>query len=175
MFWRARSFVRFLLPLSVAITAAWAVVVVSRDTSFHGWTRWAVLGVAAVAIAVLLAGLRRTGLVAALVAVLLTPAVWSVATAATANSNGGMAAAGPAERGGAGFEIFTNGQPPPNVRGTGSRRRAVLPEAAGVSSPTSRSGSCGTPRRTAAAPRSRWPSPGRPRPRRPTSWAPTRS
>ncbi|WP_434439214.1 ArnT family glycosyltransferase [Lentzea sp. E54] len=117
MFWRARSFVRFLLPLSVAITAAWAIVVVSRDTSFHGWTRWAVLGVAAVAIAVLLAGLRRTGLVAALVAVLLTPAVWSAATAVTASSNGGMAAAGPAERGGGGFEIFTNGQPPPNARG----------------------------------------------------------
>ncbi|HEX7305717.1 ArnT family glycosyltransferase, partial [Lentzea sp.] len=50
MFWRARSFVRFLLPLSVAVTAVWAYVVVSRDTAFHGWTRWVVLGVAAVAI-----------------------------------------------------------------------------------------------------------------------------
>ncbi|SDJ90690.1 4-amino-4-deoxy-L-arabinose transferase [Lentzea albidocapillata subsp. violacea] len=116
MFWRARSFVRFLLPLSVAITAAWAIVVVSRDTSFHGWTRWAVLGVAAVAIAVLLAGLRRTGVVAALVAVLLTPAVWSAATAATDGSGGVMPAAGPSEPGG-GFEIFANGQPPAGVRG----------------------------------------------------------
>lgn len=117
MFWRAKSFVRFLLPLSVAITAAWAFVVVSRDTSFHGWTRWAVLGVAAVAIVVLLTGLRRVGLVAALVAVLLTPAVWSTATAARA-SNGVMPAAGPVERGGGGFEVFMNGQQPP---GRGNR------------------------------------------------------
>ena len=113
MFWRAKSFVRFLLPLSVAITAAWAFVVVSRDTSFHGWTRWAVLGVAAVAIVVLLVGLRRAGLVAAVVAVLLTPAVWSTATAATASNNGVMPAAGPADRGMGGFEIFMNGSQPP--------------------------------------------------------------
>ncbi|MDT7789917.1 MAG: hypothetical protein QOF58_8336 [Pseudonocardiales bacterium] len=110
MFWRARSFVRFLLPLAVAVTAGWAFVVVSRDTSFHGWTRWAVLGVAAVAIIVLLVGLRRAGLVAAVVAVLLVPAVWSTATAATGSENGVMPAAGPAMRGGGGFEIFTGGQ-----------------------------------------------------------------
>ena len=117
MFWRARTFVRFLLPLSVVITAGWAFVVASRDTSFHGWARWAVLGVAAVAVVVLLLGLRRAGLVAAVVAVLLVPAVWSTATAATASSNGVMPAAGPNERGGGGFEIFANGQPPPGVRG----------------------------------------------------------
>ena len=113
MFWRAKSFVRFLLPLSVAITAGWAFVLVSRDTSFHGWTRWAVLGIAAVAIVVLLAGLRRAGLVAAVVAVLLTPAVWSTASA-TAGTNGVMPAAGPVDRGMGGFEIFMNGQQPPN-------------------------------------------------------------
>ncbi|KJK45605.1 membrane protein [Lentzea aerocolonigenes] len=113
MFWRARSSVRFLLPLAVAVTAGWAFVVVSRDTSFHGWTRWAVLGVAAVAIVVLLVGLRRVGLVAAVVAVLLVPAVWSTATAATGGENGVMPAAGPAMRGGGGFQIFTDGQQPP--------------------------------------------------------------
>jgi 4-amino-4-deoxy-L-arabinose transferase-like glycosyltransferase len=113
MFWRARSFVRFLLPVGIAITAAWAFVLVSRDTAFHGWTRWAVLGVAAVAIVVLLAGLRRVGLVAGVVAVLLVPAVWSTATAATPSYNGSMPAAGPAERGG-GLEFFRNGQQPPN-------------------------------------------------------------
>lgn len=117
MFWRARSFVRFLLPVAVAVTAAWAFVVVSRDPSWHGWTRWAVAGVAVVAIVVLLAGLRRVGLVAALVAMLLTPAVWSTATAARATNNGVMPAAGPMERGGGGFEVFMNGQPPPNGRG----------------------------------------------------------
>lgn len=114
MFWRARSFVRFLLPLGIAITAGWAFVVVSRDTSWHGWTRWATAGVAVLAIVVLLAGLRRAGLVAALVAVLLTPAVWSTATAATATGNGVMPAAGPMERGGGGFEVFMNGQQPPD-------------------------------------------------------------
>ncbi|WP_246292377.1 ArnT family glycosyltransferase [Lentzea indica] len=101
MFWRAKSFVRFLLPLGIAITAAWAFVVVSRDTSFHGWTRWAVLGIAAVAIVVLLAGLRRAGLVAAVVAMLLTPAVWSTASAAAATGGGVMPAAGPVQMGGA--------------------------------------------------------------------------
>ncbi|GHH46546.1 ArnT family glycosyltransferase [Lentzea cavernae] len=116
MFWRARSFVRFLLPLSVVITAGWAFVVASRDTSFHGWARWAALGVGAAAVVVLLLGLRRAGLVAAVVAVLLVPAVWSTATAATASSNGVMPAAGPNERGGGGFEIFANGQPPPGAR-----------------------------------------------------------
>ncbi|MFD5825435.1 ArnT family glycosyltransferase [Lentzea sp. NPDC060358] len=112
MFWRARSFVRFLLPVSVAVTAVWAFVVVSRDTAFHGWTRWAVLAVAAVAVVVLLLGLRRAGLVAAVVAVLLTPAVWSAATAATAGSGGGIPAAGPATPGG-GVQIFRGGQQPP--------------------------------------------------------------
>ncbi|KOV84022.1 glycosyltransferase family 39 protein [Nocardia sp. NRRL S-836] len=110
MFWRARSFVRFLLPVAVAITAAWAFVVVSRDTSWFGWTRWAVAGVAVVAVVVLLAGLRRTGLVAAVVAVLLVPAVWSTATAATASGNGVMPAAGPSQ-GGVG-QLFRYGQVP---------------------------------------------------------------
>ncbi|HEX7307280.1 MAG TPA: hypothetical protein VF330_30535, partial [Lentzea sp.] len=109
----ARSFVRFLLPLSVAVTAVWAYVVVSRDTAFHGWTRWVVLGVAAVAIVVLLLGLRRAGLVAAVVAMLLTPAVWSTATAATASSNGGIPSAGPNTPGGGGFQVFRGGQQPP--------------------------------------------------------------
>ncbi|WP_330272808.1 glycosyltransferase family 39 protein [Lentzea sp. NBC_00516] len=110
MFWRAKSFVRFLLPLSVAITAGWAFVLVSRDTSFHGWTRWAVLGVAAVAVVVLLVGLRRAGLVAAVVAMLLVPAVWSTAVAARAGTNGVMPAAGPQQQGGG--MIFSGGPPP---------------------------------------------------------------
>ncbi|MGW6446568.1 ArnT family glycosyltransferase [Lentzea sp. NPDC055074] len=110
MFWRARSVVRFLLPVSVVITAGWAFVVVSRDTSWHGWTRWAVLGVAVVAVVVLLVGLHRAGLVASVVAVLLVPAVWSTATAATASPNGVMPAAGPAQR--EGGMIFSGTRPP---------------------------------------------------------------
>ncbi|ANZ38079.1 hypothetical protein BBK82_20450 [Lentzea guizhouensis] len=115
MFWRARSFVRFLLPVSVAVTAAWAFLVVSRDTSWHGWARWAVVVVAAVAVVVLLLGLRRAGLVAAVVAVLLVPAVWSTATAATASGNGVMPAAGPADGGGGMF--FRDGQAPGRTPG----------------------------------------------------------
>lgn len=113
MFWRARSAVRFLLPPAIAITAAWAFVVISRDTSWHGWARWAVVGTAAVAVIGLLTGLRRAGLAVGLVAMLLTPAVWSTATAARAGDNGVMPAAGPVERGG-GREFFMNGQQPPN-------------------------------------------------------------
>ncbi|RAS60598.1 4-amino-4-deoxy-L-arabinose transferase-like glycosyltransferase [Lentzea atacamensis] len=118
MFWRARSRVRFLLPLSVAITAAWAFAVVSRDTAWHGWTRWAVLGVAVVAIIGLLAGLRRAGLVAALVAVLLTPAVWSAATAARATGNGVMPAAGPM--------MPLGGGPPPGAQPNGRQNRPQI-------------------------------------------------
>ncbi|MGZ3142681.1 ArnT family glycosyltransferase [Lentzea chajnantorensis] len=124
MFWRARSVVRFLLPVSVVLTAAWAFVVVSRDTSWHGWARWAVVGVAAVAVVVLLAGLRRTGLVAAVVAVLLVPAVWSTATAATATDNGVMPAAGPADGGGQFFRDgpVPGGQAPGQMPPNGTRQ-----------------------------------------------------
>ncbi|NBH11887.1 glycosyltransferase family 39 protein, partial [Amycolatopsis sp. SID8362] len=48
LLWRRHR--RTLLPLVVALTAAWAFVVTSRDTTFHGWTRWAVLGTAVAAI-----------------------------------------------------------------------------------------------------------------------------
>ncbi|RSD14166.1 ArnT family glycosyltransferase [Amycolatopsis eburnea] len=93
LLWRRHR--RTLLPLVIALTAAWAFVLTSRDTTFHGWTRWAVLGTAVAAIAGLLAVRSRTTLVAGLVPVLLTPAVWSYA-AAQSTSAGTLPAAGPA-------------------------------------------------------------------------------
>ncbi|MYW89720.1 phospholipid carrier-dependent glycosyltransferase [Amycolatopsis rubida] len=94
-----------LLPAGVALTAGWAFVLANRDPSWHGWTRWAVLAVGAVAVAALVLGklasvrraiFTRASLVLAAVALLLVPAVWSAATAATGESMGGMPSAGPA-------------------------------------------------------------------------------
>ncbi|MGW3962556.1 ArnT family glycosyltransferase [Amycolatopsis sp. NPDC005003] len=93
LLWRHHR--RTLLPLAIALTAAWAFVLTSRDTSFHGWTRWAVLGTAVVAVAGLLGTRSRLPLVAGLVPLLLTPAVWSYA-AAQSTSAGTLPAAGPA-------------------------------------------------------------------------------
>ncbi|MEU0533597.1 ArnT family glycosyltransferase [Amycolatopsis tolypomycina] len=93
LLWRHHR--RTLLPLAIALTAAWAFVLASRDTSFHGWTRWAVLGTAVAAVAGLLATRSRLTLVAGLVPLLLTPAVWSSA-AAQSTSAGTLPAAGPA-------------------------------------------------------------------------------
>lgn len=118
-FWHAyrdSSAAWWLLPLAVTLTAAWAFVLASRDTSWHGWTRWAVLVVAAVAVGGLVAGrltpgqLGRPSLVVGLVAVLLVPAVWSTAAATTAvDRNGILPAAGPA--GDAGGGMPTGGLP----------------------------------------------------------------
>src|SRR5207302_1460416 len=75
-----------LLPLAIAITAAWAYVLISRDPSWQGWTRWAVLVVAVLAIGGLVLGrltprqrrrIGRPAIVLGLVAMLLTPTVWS--------------------------------------------------------------------------------------------------
>jgi 4-amino-4-deoxy-L-arabinose transferase-like glycosyltransferase len=89
-----------LLPVAVVLTAGWAWVLVSRDTSWHGWLRYAVAGVSVLAVLLLVAGrfgLGSTALLGGtlgLVAVLLAPAVWSVATA-FAPAGGALAQAGP--------------------------------------------------------------------------------
>jgi 4-amino-4-deoxy-L-arabinose transferase-like glycosyltransferase len=88
------------LPVAIALTAAWAFALVSRDTSFYGWTRWAVLGTAIAAIVGLVTAGNRTALVAGLVPLLLTPAVWSWAAALDASA-GTLPTAGPVP-GGAG-------------------------------------------------------------------------
>lgn len=113
LLWRDHR--RTLLPLAIALSAAWAFVLTSRDTTFHGWTRWAVLGAAAIAIAGLVLVQDRRTLVAALVPLLLTPAVWSYA-AAQSTSAGTLPAAGPA----------TGPMPPPPSNGPGPRPRLIL-------------------------------------------------
>ncbi|WP_290060700.1 ArnT family glycosyltransferase [Amycolatopsis solani] len=107
LLWRRHR--RTLLPLAIALTAAWAFVLTSRDTAFHGWTRWAVLGTAVAAIAGLVLVRSRLTLAAGLVPVLLTPAVWSYA-AAQSTSAGTLPAAGPA-----------TGPTPPPSSGPGPR------------------------------------------------------
>jgi 4-amino-4-deoxy-L-arabinose transferase-like glycosyltransferase len=93
-----------LLPVAIALTAAWAFILSTRAVSWNGWTRWVVLAAAAAAILGLLAGrlsepARRAvatpAFVLAVVAMLLTPAVWSSATAAEHNPTGATPAAGP--------------------------------------------------------------------------------
>lgn len=92
-----------LLPLAIAVTAVWAFVLVSRDPSWQGWIREAVVVCAILAIAGLVLGklagrrvLARPALVLGLVSALLAPTVWCVATAAENNISGAMPTAGPA-------------------------------------------------------------------------------
>ncbi|GAA3438465.1 ArnT family glycosyltransferase [Kutzneria kofuensis] len=93
-----------LLPAGIVLTAAWAWVLVSRDTSWNGWLRYAVAAVAAIAvIGLVLAKVinlpgARTAAVLGIVAVLLAPGVWSAAAAVdsgSAGGPGGLATAGP--------------------------------------------------------------------------------
>ncbi|RSM48165.1 phospholipid carrier-dependent glycosyltransferase [Amycolatopsis balhimycina DSM 5908] len=118
LLWRHHR--RTLLPLAIASTAAWAFVLTSRDTSFHGWTRWAVLGTAVAAIAGLLVTRSRSALVAGLVPLLLTPAVWSYA-AAQSTSAGTLPAAGPAPGGPGPVPGGPGPAPGPSAGGPGPR------------------------------------------------------
>jgi 4-amino-4-deoxy-L-arabinose transferase-like glycosyltransferase len=93
-----------LLPAAVTLTVSWAWVLVSRDLSWNGWLRYAVAGVGAVAVILLVtgrlsftgrsAGISQLAGVLAVVALLVAPGVWSAATAF--GSRGGvLAQAGP--------------------------------------------------------------------------------
>ncbi|GLY34163.1 membrane protein [Amycolatopsis sp. NBRC 101858] len=114
LLWRHHR--RTLLPLAVAVSAAWAFVLTSRDTTYYGWTRWAVLGTALLAITWLAVAPDRRALVAGLVPLLLTPAVWSFA-AAQSTSAGTLPAAGPA---------VGPGAPPPPTSPGGPQPRLML-------------------------------------------------
>jgi 4-amino-4-deoxy-L-arabinose transferase-like glycosyltransferase len=86
------------LPACVAVAAVWAWVLISRDTSWHGWLRYAVVIVALGAIlALVLRKVPRVGLGLGLVAVLLAPAVWSAAGAVSTTAIASLPAAGPVE------------------------------------------------------------------------------
>ncbi|MFJ7215949.1 ArnT family glycosyltransferase [Amycolatopsis sp. NPDC098790] len=115
LLWRRHR--RTLLPAVILLSAAWAFVLASRDTSFYGWTRWAVIGTAVAAVVGLVVTRDRWTLVAALVPLLLTPAVWSY-VAAQSTSAGTLPAAGPATGPGA--------PPPPSPGGQGPAPRMIL-------------------------------------------------
>ena len=72
-----------LMPAGVAITVAWAMVVVARDLSWHPWTGYLAVGLGVLALLVLLigrrgrSGLAKAGFVLALSAMLTVPATWS--------------------------------------------------------------------------------------------------
>lgn len=92
-----------LFPAAVVLTTGWAWVLVSRDTSWNGWLRYAVVAIGILAVALLVAGrlfavgaprIARVAGALGVVALLLAPAVWSSAVA-VASSGGGMAQAGP--------------------------------------------------------------------------------
>jgi 4-amino-4-deoxy-L-arabinose transferase-like glycosyltransferase len=95
------------LPASVAVAAAWAWVLISRDTGWNGWLRYAVLAVAVVAIlALVLRKVKRAAIVLGLAAILLAPGVWSGAGAFASSGNAGIPMAGPsAGMGGGGFVL----------------------------------------------------------------------
>lgn len=123
LFWRyyrEAETVWILLPIAIAISAAWAFVVISRDSSWNGWVRWVVVLFAVVAVGALAfgqlaeehrRGVGRPALVAGIVAVLLTPGVWSVAAATRVLSDGNTPAAGPQPSGmpPAGGMVFSPG------------------------------------------------------------------
>lgn len=97
-----------LLPAAVTLSVGWAWVLVSRDTSWYGWLRYAVVAVGALAVVLLVAGrVFRTGAlstgmcrvagVLSGLALLLAPGVWSSA-AGFSSGGGAMAQAGPPGR-----------------------------------------------------------------------------
>lgn len=110
LLWRtyrdARGYEWTLLPVAIALTATWVFALISRDTPWNGWSRWAVLGTAVVAVAGLVLGrlspgqrraLGNPALVVGVVSMLLAPAAWSVGTAFGPRTNGGFPSAGPQE------------------------------------------------------------------------------
>ncbi|QUH04541.1 glycosyltransferase family 39 protein [Saccharopolyspora erythraea] len=97
-----------LLPVAVAVTATWAVLLVARDQSWHPWVGWVAAVLGAVAVSALLLGRRRVaalvrpGLALALAAILAAPSAWAVIGAVSGQSGMGGAnpTAGPTSMGG---------------------------------------------------------------------------
>ncbi|WP_329090429.1 glycosyltransferase family 39 protein [Actinomadura citrea] len=98
------------LPAGVAVTGAWAFVLLDRTPSWNPWLRWAVTAATVLAVAALIAGqisgragTRATiaGLALAVTAGLAGPGAYAVSAAST-TSNGTNPLAGPASGGGSG-------------------------------------------------------------------------
>ncbi|MEV7978534.1 glycosyltransferase family 39 protein [Streptomyces sp. NPDC086519] len=96
-----RAGARWALPVgagTVLVTVVWAVVVIRREPSWHGWLAWVVLLLGLIAVGLLTAAMRAVRLVpvalgGALVAVLLAPAAWGVSV--TGGSGSAMGGANP--------------------------------------------------------------------------------
>ncbi|MGH3808527.1 MAG: ArnT family glycosyltransferase [Pseudonocardiaceae bacterium] len=126
-----------LFPAGVTLTAGWAWVLLSRDTSWNGWLRYALAVVALAAVVLLVAGrVYRSGVsklagVLGMVALLLAPGVWSAATA-FASSGGALAQAGPPGFGRGRLDPARGGLPFPARSGSAMRtelttdQRAIL-------------------------------------------------
>ena len=114
--WRDRAWpgVRLLLAGGVAVTAAWAFVLLRRTPSWQPWLAWTVLGLGVVAVVGLLVVSRAPRvlgvavLAVALAAGLAGPTGYAIATAATAHT-GAIPSAGPS--GGTGPGGFGRGGP----------------------------------------------------------------
>lgn len=114
-----------LLPAAVTLTAAWAWVLISRDTTWNGWLRYAVAVTATITVILLVTRrlhsprVSRAAGALSLVALLLAPGVWSTATALAA-SGGASAQAGPPGTG------FGRGRPDPARTDLTGRSRSPM-------------------------------------------------
>ncbi|WP_433465855.1 glycosyltransferase family 39 protein [Spirillospora sp. CA-128828] len=93
------------LPAALAVTGAWAFVLLRRTPSWHPWLAWTVATLTAVAVIGLLARSRRLAVAAAaigLVAALTGPAAYAASTAVGGAGNGTNPTAGPAVSSGMG-------------------------------------------------------------------------
>ncbi|QNJ92518.1 glycosyltransferase family 39 protein [Mycolicibacterium fluoranthenivorans] len=121
--WRNREkrWVTAVLASVVALTAAWAWVLLGRAPDFLPWLRWVVVAAGALAVGMLLASLFRPGLTVAardlkvfaaglaVVAAMAGPVAYSVQTLTTAHS-GPVITAGPSSKNG-GMPGFPGGGP----------------------------------------------------------------
>ncbi|WP_067472481.1 glycosyltransferase family 39 protein [Actinomadura hibisca] len=123
----------WVLPAGVAVTGAWAFVLLARTPDWNPWLRWAVAALTVLAVANLLyarfgpkAGLPVTvaGLVLALVAGLAGPAAYAV-SAASSQVNGTNPLAGPSS--GQGFGPGGRGGAPSMGDGSRSGRPGMPP------------------------------------------------
>ncbi|WP_030612194.1 ArnT family glycosyltransferase [Streptomyces fulvoviolaceus] len=134
-----RAGARWALPVgagTVLVTVVWAVVVIRRVPSWHGWLAWVVLLLGLIAVGLLIAAGWRARLVpvalgGALLAVLLAPGAWALSVPGGSGSamGGANPTAGPmtmsfggggGRGGGGGFELPEGMETPQGIGGGGS-------------------------------------------------------
>ncbi|MEU3885737.1 glycosyltransferase family 39 protein [Streptomyces sp. NPDC029041] len=151
-----RAGARWALPVgagTVLLTVGWAVVVIRRVPSWHGWLAWPVLALGLVAatllaVATLKPRLTAAALGGAVLAILLAPGAWAVSVTAGSGLGGGNPTAGPVTLsfggGGTSGGSLPEGFEAPGVKGSGDLPEGFqAPEAGGGSgsgSPSSGTG-----------------------------------